>query len=95
MPTNQEQLRTVRALIVLDPIAGIGRTQEDEIEQILQIYKEDHDLRLDATLRDVFDPTDAERTEMIILRLGRDEPRERPARPPDPVNTWDSPSLQP
>ncbi|MYD85148.1 MAG: hypothetical protein F4137_10205 [Acidobacteria bacterium] len=74
MPTNQKanerELRTIRALIVLDPIPGIGRTQEDELEQILRAYEEDHGLRLDATLRNIFDPADAERGEMIVFDWG-------------------------
>lgn len=55
---EQRSLRTVRTLVVLDPMTGLDRTQEDELRQILQTYENDHDLRLEAALKDVFDPTD-------------------------------------
>ena len=74
--------RTVRTLIVLDPISAADTTQDDEFEQIVRTYGEDHGLKLDATLANVFDPAEAERAEMIIL--GRNEPGQRSPRTPDP-----------
>ncbi len=71
MATDGERdLRTVQALIVLDPMTGIEITQVDEFGQIVQLYKEDHGLQLDATLRDTFDPADAERADMIVFDWG-------------------------
>ena len=74
MPTNHEPgqrgIRTVRALVVLDPMSRLYRTQKDELRQILQTYENDHDLRLEARLKDVFDPADAEHAEMIVFDWG-------------------------
>lgn len=71
MTTDGERdLRTVRALIVLNPMAGVDRTQVDEFKQIVQLYKEDHGLQLEATLRNAFDPAEAERAEMIVFDWG-------------------------
>ena len=74
MPHNQQpeqrNLRTVRTLVVLDPMSGLDRTREDELRQILQTCENDHDLRLEATLKDVFDPADAEHAEMIVFDWG-------------------------
>lgn len=74
MPANQQpeqrSLRTVRTLVVLDPMSGLYRTQEDELRQILQTYENDHDLRLEARLKDVFDPADAKHAERIIFDWG-------------------------
>ena len=74
MPTNhgpgQRGIRTVRALVVLDPMAGFETTQEEELERIRQTYEGDHRLKLDTTLKDVFDPADAERAEIIVFDWG-------------------------
>lgn len=51
-------------------MAGFGTTQEEELERILRTYEDDHRLKLHATRKDVFDPADAERAEMIIFDWG-------------------------
>jgi len=66
----KRNIRTVRTLIVLDPISGADTTQDDEFERSVQNYEEDHDLKLDATLANVFDPAEAERAGMIIFDWG-------------------------
>ena len=55
---------------MLDPIAGFDTTREEELKRILQTYEHDHRLKLDATLKDVFDPADAERAEVIVFDWG-------------------------
>ena len=67
---GQRGIRTVRALVVLDPMAGLETTQEEELERIRQTCEEDHRLKLDTTLKDVFDPADAERAEIIVFDWG-------------------------
>jgi len=79
---EEREKRAVRTLIVLDPISGTDTSQEDEFEQTVRTYEEEHGLKLDATLANVFDPAEAERAEMIIL--GRNEPGQRSPRTPDP-----------
>ena len=67
---EEREKRAVRTLIVLDPISGADTTQEDEFKQIIGTYEEDHGLKLDATQARVFDPTEAERAEMIVFDWG-------------------------
>ena len=67
---EEREKRAVRTLIVLDPISGTDTSQEDEFEQTVRTYEEEHGLKLDATLASVFDPAEAERAEMIVFDWG-------------------------
>ena len=58
-------------------MSGADTTRDDEFEQIVRSYEEDHGLKLDATLANVFDPAAGEHAEMIVfdragMSLGKD-----------------------
>ena len=65
-------LRTVRALVVLDPAGAIGRTADDEFKQLLDDYRDIHDLELQAKRAENFSPhgDDAYGCDLIIFDWG-------------------------
>ena len=67
---EQRTLRTVRALVILDPAGATGRSPEKEFNELLLVYEQDYDLKLDARRADVFDPAEADRAEMILFDWG-------------------------
>ena len=67
---EKRDIRTLRTLIVLDPMSGPDTTQDDELQQIVRSYEDEHGLKLEATLANVFDPAEAERAEMIVFDWG-------------------------
>ena len=69
-PAAPANLRTVRALVVLDPGGGGGRSVEEEFSDIVRIYEEDFHLKLNATLSHAFNPATADRSELVIFDWG-------------------------
>ena len=67
---EQRSLRTVRAVAIFDPARVTDTSPEKQFNELLLVYEQDHYLKLDARRADVFDPTEADRTELIVFDWG-------------------------
>ncbi len=67
---SETAIRTVKALVVLDPAGLWDKEPDREFAEIRQIYEEDFHLKLDAVRADVFDPGQADRAEIVIFDCG-------------------------
>ena len=70
LPGTEPKQRTVRALVILDPAGVTDSPPEKEFNELLLVYEQDYDLKLDAKRADVFDPAEADRAEMILFDWG-------------------------
>ncbi len=67
---SETGIRTVKALVVLDPAGQYDKEPDREFAEIRQIYEEDFHLKLDAVRADVFNPGQADRAEIVIFDWG-------------------------
>ncbi len=64
-------------MVILDPAGVTDTSPEKEFNELLLVYEQDDDLKLDARRADVFAPPEADRTELIVfdwdgMALGND-----------------------